>query len=276
MQILSHPEAQAFLTTIRAEDADDTTRLVFADWLQERGEPHLEGWAHFIRTQVEMARIWPYPDPPKTMDLVDQRYRKEYWLLEQKEKALLEQFKSEWLGYNTEGGKPHLSPGNPNKVKWRRGMPGLNLHDMKELRKYRSRTSWPLVTSLVLQSVRGRATRATNDRTALVNVVTSNQLNEVVFGPGCAAEVRDWLGAWTAPVPNLRRIGFEMYDLLEPWFTALTRPEFYRANRQAKLVLKPLNTFSTAAMNGLKQVFGDRVAVDPSKCQGGARGARMW
>lgn len=276
MQILSHPDAQAFLTKIRAEDADDTNRLVFADWLEERGEPHLEAWAHFIRAQVTMAVIWPYPEPPKTLDLVQQDRRREYWLLEQQEKELLEKFQPEWLVYNTEGGKKHLSPGNPNKVKWRRGFMGLNLHDMKELRKYQSRSSWPLVTSLVLQSVRSVRTRTSNDQSALLNVIRSDQLNEIVFGPGRAADVRDWLGVLITEVPNLRRIGFEMYDLLEPWMTGLTRPTFYRTNKQAKLVLKPLNTFSTAAINNLKQVFGDRVAVDSSKCHGGARGARMW
>jgi uncharacterized protein (TIGR02996 family) len=41
-------EEQAFLATIRDSPADDTTRLVYADWLEERGDPRGE----FLRTAV--------------------------------------------------------------------------------------------------------------------------------------------------------------------------------------------------------------------------------
>lgn len=276
MQILSNPEAATFLAAIRSEDADDTTRLVFADFLEEQNEAHLIGWAHFIRTQVKMATLWPYPLPPKSMDFIEPRYRKEYWLLEQNEIALLNAHQHEWLGYAKRSSSQHLCPGNPNRVKWRRGFPGLWVSDTKELRKYQSRASWPLFTSLTLQNARGGRTTTSNDQSVVTNIVTSDRLNEVVFGVSCSTNVRDWLGAIKEPAPNLRRIGFEMYDLLDPWMAGLTRPEFFRANKQAKLVLKPLNTFSTAAINNLKQVFGDRVAVDTSKCSGGAHGARRW
>lgn len=42
-------ELAAFLAAIIAEPADDTVRLVFADWLDENGESR---WATFIRSHV--------------------------------------------------------------------------------------------------------------------------------------------------------------------------------------------------------------------------------
>jgi uncharacterized protein (TIGR02996 family) len=44
-------DAAAFLAKIIAEPADDLPRLVYADWLDERGDPRGE----FIRVQVELA-----------------------------------------------------------------------------------------------------------------------------------------------------------------------------------------------------------------------------
>lgn len=54
------PEEQALLLAIRAHPNDDTPRLIYADWLQERaaggdGDPNYD-WAQFIRLQCEMAR----------------------------------------------------------------------------------------------------------------------------------------------------------------------------------------------------------------------------
>jgi uncharacterized protein (TIGR02996 family) len=45
-----HPEADAFLDAIFASAADDTPRLVYADWLQEHG---YEDYAQFIRLSVK-------------------------------------------------------------------------------------------------------------------------------------------------------------------------------------------------------------------------------
>lgn len=61
LDLLTHPEAATFLRAIRAAPDDDTTRLVFADWLDEHGEPN---WAQWIRTQClapssdDEARQW--------------------------------------------------------------------------------------------------------------------------------------------------------------------------------------------------------------------------
>jgi uncharacterized protein (TIGR02996 family) len=46
--------AEAFLRDILDNPEDDTPRLVFADWLDEHGQPHR---AEFIRLQVEQARL---------------------------------------------------------------------------------------------------------------------------------------------------------------------------------------------------------------------------
>ena len=45
---------ESFLQAIRAEPEDDTLRLVFADWLDDHGQPER---AEFIRLQIESARL---------------------------------------------------------------------------------------------------------------------------------------------------------------------------------------------------------------------------
>lgn len=51
------PQEQAFLSAICAEPADDSPRLVYADWLEERGLKGDAERAAFIRVQCELARI---------------------------------------------------------------------------------------------------------------------------------------------------------------------------------------------------------------------------
>jgi uncharacterized protein (TIGR02996 family) len=46
-----HPEELALLAAIHAEPREDTPRLVYADWLQEHGEPE---YAEFIRLQCRL------------------------------------------------------------------------------------------------------------------------------------------------------------------------------------------------------------------------------
>ena len=50
------PEADAFVRTILNQPDDTTARLVFADWLDERGGEGDEAWARYIRAQVEAAK----------------------------------------------------------------------------------------------------------------------------------------------------------------------------------------------------------------------------
>jgi uncharacterized protein (TIGR02996 family) len=48
------PGYEPFLRAICADPEDDTARLVYADWLEENGQPER---AEFIRVQVERARL---------------------------------------------------------------------------------------------------------------------------------------------------------------------------------------------------------------------------
>ncbi len=43
----------AFLQDIAADPDDDAPRMIFADWLEERGDPRGE----FIRVQCQLARM---------------------------------------------------------------------------------------------------------------------------------------------------------------------------------------------------------------------------
>jgi uncharacterized protein (TIGR02996 family) len=51
-------DGDAFLTAIAGQPDDDTVRLVFADFLEEHGEPVR---AEFIRTQVQISRLETLP-----------------------------------------------------------------------------------------------------------------------------------------------------------------------------------------------------------------------
>src|SRR5262249_22441200 len=74
--------AQAgFLSDIIEHPDDDTPRLVYADWLEENGDPDR---AEFIRVQIERARL--AADDPR------QR------ALEQREEELLQLHRDAWLG----------------------------------------------------------------------------------------------------------------------------------------------------------------------------------
>jgi uncharacterized protein (TIGR02996 family) len=93
-------EEAALLRTIMENPDDDTPRLVFADWLEEHGDPKR---AEFIRTQIKIAWLPEY-DPYR------QRIRdRNYNLI----------FGSPW---------DHLSPELPEGIEWalvrhRRGFP---------------------------------------------------------------------------------------------------------------------------------------------------------
>jgi uncharacterized protein (TIGR02996 family) len=70
----------AFRRAVIDNPADDLPRLVFADWLDERGDPRGE----FIRVQVELARG---PAPARFADLED------------RERELIYRHRSTWLGH---------------------------------------------------------------------------------------------------------------------------------------------------------------------------------
>src|SRR5262245_25005118 len=75
------PLEEAFLEDIRTHPEDDTPRLVYADWLDERGDADR---AELIRVQCELA--WPG---------VDQRRRAE---LERRQQGLLAAGEGGWAG----------------------------------------------------------------------------------------------------------------------------------------------------------------------------------
>jgi uncharacterized protein (TIGR02996 family) len=71
---------EAFLQAILAEPDNDLPRLIYADWLEERGDPRGE----FIRVQVEIARVQPGDD--------------RLTQLRQREEELLSKYRRDWLG----------------------------------------------------------------------------------------------------------------------------------------------------------------------------------
>jgi uncharacterized protein (TIGR02996 family) len=66
------PGHEPFLSAICADPADDTARLVYADWLQENGEPER---AEFIRVQVERARLRASGEDPEALRARDLELR---------------------------------------------------------------------------------------------------------------------------------------------------------------------------------------------------------
>src|SRR5258707_731391 len=70
----------AFLQAIIDRPDDDAPRLIYADWLDERGDPRGE----FIRVQCALAGMDEY-DPRR-------------WDLMARERELLSRYAPEWLG----------------------------------------------------------------------------------------------------------------------------------------------------------------------------------
>jgi len=58
------PDVESFVAAIAANPDDDLPRLVFADWLDENGDPARAG---FIRDHVQLAKIRPGTDEYKTL-----------------------------------------------------------------------------------------------------------------------------------------------------------------------------------------------------------------
>jgi uncharacterized protein (TIGR02996 family) len=48
----------AFLQAIREAPDDDGPRLIFADWLEERGDERAARWAELIRVQIELKQVY--------------------------------------------------------------------------------------------------------------------------------------------------------------------------------------------------------------------------
>ena len=72
-------ENEALLSAISADPDDDSLRLVYADWLEEHGQPDR---ARLIRVQIETARLPDDTEPPTALQVEEEQ------LLEACEKAL--------------------------------------------------------------------------------------------------------------------------------------------------------------------------------------------
>lgn len=68
-----HPDADAFMRACLDNPADTTTRLVFADWLEDTGIPHNTAWAHFIRAKIEADQ---HPHDSSERHALEQRTKK--------------------------------------------------------------------------------------------------------------------------------------------------------------------------------------------------------
>lgn len=100
-------ERDAFLAAVRANPADDTVRLVFADWLDDHGEPER---AEFIRVQCELEPLREKLDDSRVQAL---------W---QREDELLAEHFPRWAGSVADLGaiEPQFGPvfvrGFPERV----------------------------------------------------------------------------------------------------------------------------------------------------------------
>jgi type IV pilus assembly protein PilB len=59
MSAVTDLDADAFMRKYLERPSDSTARLVFADWLEETGQPHNRAWAHFLRLKCE-ATLHPF------------------------------------------------------------------------------------------------------------------------------------------------------------------------------------------------------------------------
>src|SRR5215467_10473117 len=94
------PDEQGFLAAIRENPDDDTPRLIYADWLDDRGDADR---AEFIRVQCELAK---YADrDARPSELVS------------REANLLACHEEEWLGPIWE-----YLPSRDEGIRFRRGL----------------------------------------------------------------------------------------------------------------------------------------------------------
>jgi uncharacterized protein (TIGR02996 family) len=78
------PQVRSFFRTIKENPDDDTPRLIFADWLQERGDAAASARGEFLRLNVLRHRL--SPDDPH------------HDALKRREAEIVKQYQWEWLG----------------------------------------------------------------------------------------------------------------------------------------------------------------------------------
>jgi len=73
-----------FLQDILKHPEDDALRLIYADWLEEHGDPD---WAEFIRVQIASARLPPEQDSGPLEEVSDRAVALD-WALPNREARL--------------------------------------------------------------------------------------------------------------------------------------------------------------------------------------------
>ncbi len=157
----THEEHQsAFLAAIAADPDDDGHRLIFADWLEERGDPRGE----FVRLQCELAPLrWDDPRRPE---------------LERRQAELLRRHGDEWRG----------EPPDEVRVAFERGVlvaeaTAAALTSKAGLRWWRGRGEW--VLRLRLPSCGDEALKLAVSR-GLLSQVPWLELRRVLYVAGAA------------------------------------------------------------------------------------------
>lgn len=144
------PEVLALLQDIKRNPDDNTPRLIFADWLEENGDPRGE----FVRVQCALATCTP-ADPRRPV-------------LQKREKDLLARYRDAWLEPWLED-VHHPATGRP-EFGFRRGL--LHLHCSLDLFLLRQWSRWEVrksmealawVEGLTLVSVRAERFRTLFD-----------------------------------------------------------------------------------------------------------------
>src|SRR5262245_59570255 len=105
-------DEKALLAVIWEHPHEDTPRLIYADWLDEHGQPER---AEFIRVQIELAKVNRWDDAPEPA-------------LKQREKELWTKWRRRW--------RSHL-PKPRRKCQFHRGFPmfDLNAYEFRDFLK---------------------------------------------------------------------------------------------------------------------------------------------
>jgi uncharacterized protein (TIGR02996 family) len=111
---------EPFLNAILADRHNDLPRLVYADWLEENGEPTDVARAHFIRTQIHLETTDPRSELHAEMKALEAR--------------ILDWYLDEW---RHELPEPLWYSDALQQVRWRRGFPDdLGPMDEDEFGRY--------------------------------------------------------------------------------------------------------------------------------------------
>jgi uncharacterized protein (TIGR02996 family) len=136
----------AFVEAISESPDDDTPRLIFADWLEDHGQPER---AEFIRLQLELEPIRFEIDRPRVRELLA------------REEEMLRLHEEEWLGETVAAVRAEWAASEPGMYGpfFRRGLPELVALSLYELSEHREDLleAHPTIRELVVLDVQGCA-----------------------------------------------------------------------------------------------------------------------